>query len=214
VSSPESESGVLVEWRLYGATRGPRGLFQSLLDSFSGLDSRLGLAFQASLAAIGERYSDDVKRRFNEKHGRTGETADTIHGEFRGITADNAADYAVIVGGHIGAVINPLPAHFIASPVAGLNNDMSGPWNGRNTNFYSPFGPSKVVYWYQGGPESYSPDRSWYEDAQGDLELEGQLALNKLAPVVQQEWDLITSGEREWSYGQALIRQASLRSTL
>lgn len=205
-----SDTSLLVEWALFGAPRlGPSGQFAAIRD-LEGMDSRtvVGGAFQGMVAEIADWYKGEIGRRFAETHGRTGETEASIHGEVREVTGD-MYQYAISVGGHIGAVITPLPPHWIdmnGIRLAGPNPDAS-----RMVNLYSDFGPRDDVYWYQGGAESYSPDRSWYEDAQAALELQGQTKLNMLGGLIQQQWAL--AGESvPWTRGQARLNIARYRS--
>lgn len=188
---------------------GPMGQFSAALGSFFGMDSRLGRKYQATLGEVGDWYKDVIATKFAQKHGRSGETEQAIRdaGDFS-IPDPDTALYRIAVEAHIGAVIRPLPTHQIPVPEGGaLFNAGGGPYSGRMQNFYSAFGPHfSEITWFQGGKESFSPDVSWYREAQPELEAMGQTRLFMLAPFVQQEWQLLAEGETIFSRGQAVLR--------
>lgn len=188
----------LVHFELRGNRNWLTGRFEKLMGAF-GLDSRLGEAYQAKLASLGAVYEADVAQRFDEAHGRTGQTARSITKHFYRLDAEEAR-YDINIGGAVGFVISPLPPHFIdGSP--GLSG-MPQMGAGRTRNFYSPFGPIESVYWYQGGAESYSPDQSWYTDAADALQGTGRVELRKLAAVVQEIWHDAVSGNEILTAGE------------
>lgn len=190
----------LVHFELRGNRNWLTGRFEKIMGAFGfGSDSRLAAAYQAKLAELGEYYKAEVARRFNESHGRTGQTATTIAKHYYILDAEEAR-YDINIGGGVGFVINPLPPHFITG-TPGLQG-MAVMHPARLRNFYSPFGPIESVYWYQGGAESYSPDDSWYTDAADALQGQGQVELRKLAAVVQEIWHEAVSGNEILTAGE------------
>lgn len=190
----------LVHFELRGNRNWLTGRFEKIMGAFGfNSDSRLSNAYQAKLGELGEYYRLEVGRRFEESHGRTGATANTIAKHYYILDAEEAR-YDINITGAVGFVINPLPPHFIdGSPGLQGMPQMS---MGRIRNFYSPFGPIESVYWYQGGAESYSPDDSWYKDAADALQGIGQVELRKLAAVVQEIWHEAVSGNEILTAGE------------
>lgn len=156
-----------------------------------GSDNMMLPEYRAQLSRIGAGFSKRVGQRFAEKHGRTGRTQKSMTQSFTPAFGGNpnVFKYSVKMGGGVGFVINPIGAHDIpVSQHGGLSNFKSaGATAGRTQNFYSDF-PAfdtffKTIPWYQGGGvlgESYSPDRSWYEEDE-DIVADAQYALSLLA---------------------------------
>lgn len=159
-----------------------------------GSDNMLLPVYQERVNSIGMYYLNSVKEAFAAKHGRTGETAKSMHSEFESFSETGVAGamrYRVVIEGNVGFVINPLPAHFI--PVQRVEN-LQTQRVGRQTNFYSPFdwlsvGDTTGVEWFQGGSESYGDDKSWYEDQLPELAAMGEEALKTTAARVRVLWD-------------------------
>lgn len=141
---------------------------------YGDIDMFLMPQMQKMMRDIGDPYMELIRSRFAQTHGRTGETAGSVHQEFESFTEPGVAGafrYRVVVGGNVGFVVTPLLSHIIpASRFSPLYNAQDGPFEGRTKNFYLPFGPVvEDILWYQGGPESYSPDTSWYTDEEENL---------------------------------------------
>jgi hypothetical protein len=137
------------------------------------------------LDVLAEEYRQRVAEGFARKHGRTGETAQGTETKLAtripGIMAIQAA---VRFKGGVGYVVNQLPPHIIAARRApDLFNPRPAP--SRSVNTYSPFGPTKVVNWYQGGSESYSPDKTWYTAEDAWLALKGVQLLTRVGPQLR-----------------------------
>lgn len=190
----------IVSFALYGPPmfKGAAPGFPNL-HPFRKLEERLSAQYAADVFEVGEWYKAQVMASFSLKHGRTGETAKSIRGDwFPGTTPDEVSVYAVKLGGAISYVINPIQEHEIGPSAGGgyklaVAHTFTGErMYGRATNFYQDFGPVSRVQWYQGKPggESHSPDRSWYEDLKPVLEVTGEKKLRGLAATVQTLWDL------------------------
>lgn len=191
--------------RLYGspnfeAEGGYFGIrrFQKIFDE-AGNDNRLLPEYRGMLRFVGRTYAKKVAKKFAEKHGRTGTTEENIASpshQFEGSLGGNpdAFLYRIEVGANIGFVVYPIPRHTIEAHTGVLFNTMSGPWKNRTTNFYESLPPGviggfKRLEWFQGGPESHSPDVSWTFDA--ETRLLAKAEFSKLAARVQAMW---TSG--------------------
>lgn len=160
-----------------------------------GSDNMLRPAFMEALSSVGDNYMAEVKAQFAAKHGRTGQTEQSIHEEFTpAFNGDvNAFQYQVVMGGGVGFVINPIGTHTIESTIP-LADAMTGPFEGRTQDFYMEFPaetllPLYSVEWYQGGADSYSPDTSWYDkDENADLAEWAFSEMAKLASRVNVLW--------------------------
>lgn len=154
---------------------------------------------------VGRDYENLLGKLFAAKHGRTGETEQSISGEL--VNESDVAGWNVSIAGNIGFVINPLPPHVIELSMQGtgalsLGNPMTGPFHNRRTNFYSPFGPRVSVEWFQGsimGGQSYGPDPQWYQEAQPILDAEGLVALNKVGAWVANIWGADGAVTTRWA---------------
>lgn len=170
----------IIQWRMLGSRNWMNGRFMSAFDALKG-DSTWSAEYISILADITETYKNDVMDRWKGSHDRTGETLSTFNVETGAVSAFET-QLKVVVGGNVGFVINPLPAHWI-SPVNTLS--LAGPevpsWR------YSEFGPRKDVYWFQGGPESYNPDMTWFQDASDSLAGLGAAGLQRVAGMVKEE---------------------------
>jgi hypothetical protein len=180
-----TDYGLYFHTALYGSPNLKKGA-----DGTYGYQKRFGpngefLGFAAELlSATSNSFRQRVAQNFAERHGRTGTTAQSITEKGRWVNrspgsatvtgADYRFVYTIEIAGNVGYVINPIASHLlpgggnsaIAARGTPMGNFMDGPFEGRTTNFYSPFGPRYAVYWYQGGSESFSPDKSWYMDDQ------------------------------------------------
>lgn len=140
---------------------------------------------------IGRKYEAELKKVWASKHGRTGETEDSISGELTvGDARTIPTTYAIRIAGQVGFVINPLPPHVILpkAPEA-LYNPFMDAGQGRTTNFYSEFGPVKGVEWVQGASsESYGPDPEWYKDAEPQLRADATYTLATMGNILSVLW--------------------------
>lgn len=165
-STDLSKAGLYFNFAFYGAGRdAATGWFKSSKK----IDSLMPTYAAEVLTSAGPNFKRRIAQRFAEKHGRTGATARSMREDMR--RRGDAFLYSVYLGGGIGFVINPIGGHTITVKKAPtLANSMNGPWEGRYQNFYSAFAPYyegtnlMTVDWRQGGRESFSPDKSWYED--------------------------------------------------
>jgi hypothetical protein len=165
------------------------------LNPFQSFDSWGSVAIRAEMAAAGKVYATALRANFAKYHGRTGKTAATtqiILGSPVG--TDKFASIVVRMGGAISYVINPIPEHQIdVSSANALGHRFSseqGGWAGRRTNYYTDFGPRFDVTWYQGGPESHSPDTKWYEELDSMVGALGENAVHQVSAQVTGRWDL------------------------
>lgn len=161
-----------------------------------GSDNMLLPEYRAVLSNIGNVYLEEVKAQFAAKHGRSGVTEASFHEVFEPAADGNpdAFRYRVAIGGNVSYVIYPIPGHEIT---AGLNkileNPMTGPFEGRTQNMFFEF-PIDSAYkitdisWFQGGADSHSPDRSWYEDEQETLAMQAMAEFKLFAARVQMIW--------------------------
>ena len=144
-------------------------------------DSAWSAEYLSILADISETYKEDVMRRWEESHDRTGTTLETFAVETVVISPFETRP-KITVGGNVGFVINPLPPHDIG--VQGQT--LWGPVH--YTDRYSEFGPLVgPVRWYQGGEESHSPDLTWFQDAADALAGLGAAALFRVANKVREQ---------------------------
>lgn len=182
----------IIGFALFGAP-----MLASQGNRFAPYEMRLSAEYATAVGLLGAAYQEAVKDQFQRTHGRSGKTAASVASMWSpnvpAITAGAPAVYTVKMGGHIGAVINPLPTHTIeVSNKQILSNFKSNPgyWPGREINYYSLFGPTHKVTWFQGGEESYSPDRTWYtEGPVRDLLVAGSIeSLHNLAGKSQTLW--------------------------
>lgn len=170
------------------------------LRPFQAMENRLTAEYTADVFALGEAYKSTVARRFAEYHGRTGRTEHSISSRWFPFSKEgaNLAFYNVNMGGGVSYVLNPIRTHMIPKvvidPAKLYGNKMVGPWKGRVTNYYSPFGPVRgQVEWYQGGDEGKNPDTTWLELARTELEADTAVKLTRLARYAETTWfDLST----------------------
>lgn len=167
---------------------------------FGNKDLRTGQFYKGLLADNAQRvyffdevanhYRDKIREIWASKHGRTGETEQSIDKETTFAASTLEQDVGTItIAGNVGFVLEPLPPHVIVgskySPLAGPANM---PGVGRTTNMFGLFGPREGVSWFQGGDDSYSPDPQWYEDAQPYLDAEGIAFLGRFGTFAVNEW--------------------------
>lgn len=177
---------------------------------FNGKNSQYMREFLDATLQVTEDYAYEVAEAFQAKHGRTGQTARDIdiqdYHNFGGLA--NTFGYEVRIGDGVGFVINPLPAHDIDRKTRRelsnwfWVNSMTGE---RQQNFYSEFGPATTVSWYQGGPESFSPDTSWYDgEPLKDATIQAERQMRRLAQRAQLLWVLGSDTpvviKRPWTY--------------
>lgn len=146
-------------------------------------ESKILPLFAPALDKLAEGYKGVTAQSFDSEHGGlTGETATTAE-TIPAVPNPAIIQSKVRYGAHVGFVISPLPAHTItARNAAALFNPQV---NQRPANTFSPFGPVRAVQWYQGGAESFSPDRSWYTRHIPLLEVQGAIALERFGAVLQ-----------------------------
>lgn len=173
---------------LAGMMKGAKGRFLPRIDPF-GRDNLFDtLDMDESIVSIGAHYQGRIETKFAERHGRTGETVnsvyDTLEGGAKGGYAGDVT-YRIEWHGGVGFVINPLPSHTLRFIPGGAP---AGPFEGRTTNFYSPaVGARREFDWYQGGEESYSPDTSWF-DEDSELIADARAALARMGARAQLVW--------------------------
>lgn len=181
---------------------------------FASYDTRLTAEYYAQVAEIAEWYSGEIRQRFAESHGQSGETAESIHPELVEQSRDRFL-MAVRVGGHAGFVVNPIPSHMetaVNAPALG-NFSPTGASVGRFRNFYSEFGAVWNIEWKQGDKESYSPDTEWYLGENDALRARASRDLHKLATFVQIAWnDAANSGQAVYTRATARMQYTYLRN--
>ena len=200
--STPATSGLFFDAVLYGSPNlavegGYEGIrsFQKRFAS-DGSDNMMLPEYRAMLSEIGDVYMQEVKTQFAAKHGRSGVTEASIHEEFETAVEGNpdAFRYRVAIGGNVSYVIYPIGTHEIEAGLGKLlDNPMTGPFEGRMQNYYADFPVDDAVKltaveWQQGGAESHSPDRSWYEDAGPKLAADALSGFKLLAARAQMIW--------------------------
>jgi len=179
----------VVTWAIYG----PRATRNPTTTRYAPARFMYTPAFIETYTAIGKWYEEQVKSEWAKKHGRSGETEESVSGELTISPGPGEATvYGVRIAGNVGFVLNPLPPHVIVSKV-GLAGPTNYPGQGREVNFYDPFGPVKEINWFQGGGtfapgQSYSPDPTWYESLEPILRTEGLETLSKIGNRVANLW--------------------------
>lgn len=183
---------------------------------FAKYETRLSEEYALAVAEIANWYSDEIRQRFAESHGQSGDTEKSIHPEVVEQSRDRFL-MAIRVGGHAGFVINPLPTHMetaVNAPALG-NRSPTGEAVGRSRNFFSPFGAVWNITWEQGkaGGESHSPDTEWYEGENQVLYAHASRDLHKLATFVQIAWnDAANSGQAVYTRATARMQYTYLRN--
>ena len=156
------------------------GRFMSAFDALKG-DSAWSAEYISIVTGIALDYKQNVMDRWQESHDRTGATLETFKMAVEAIT-NFELDIGITVAGNVGFVIHPLPPHEIGA----AGQILTGPSPYREA--YSDFGPIHgPVAWYQGGPESQSPDLTWFQDAAEALAGLGASALQKVAVKVNEQ---------------------------
>lgn len=151
---------------------------------FDTWESRLLPLFSPALDKLASDYKDTTAQTFSNEHGgMTGET-ELSPVVVPAIPNPYQIRSTVRYGGHVAYVVDPIKSHIIESHVANALAHQNQPI--RNANPFSPFGPVHgPIQWYQGGSESYSPDRTWYERHIPALEIQGAIALDRFGAVLQ-----------------------------
>lgn len=169
---------------------------------FGNKDLRTGRFYKGLLADNAQRvyffdelanvYRDKIRETWASKHGRTGETEQSIDKETTFAASRIEKDVGTItIAGNVGFVLHDLPTHVIPGskyhPLAGPPNT---PGVGRTTNMFGLFGPKVEVTWFQGkqGGDSFSPDPQWYEDAQPYLDAEGIVFMGNFGTFAANQW--------------------------
>lgn len=201
---------VAMGWAWFGSPRmkeavGNRQLYTSYQKVFQ--DKLASRQFVSDTKALASTYAGRVARAFNRTHGRSGKTASTWQ-LFSNLSAGGPGQgmavytWSVAFGGNIGFVINPIKDHTITvhDNDSALSNQKSWhPRVDRSENLYEHF-PAvdgwrfRSVQWYQGGDESFSPDRAWYEDEQPELEAEALIEMKRMAAGAKVLWAEENSG--------------------